>query len=62
MKWIAVAFLLIGIAAIVTGFKMDKVSSFTGGSFINEIILFVAGGACILIGLAMLAVLAFANF
>lgn len=61
MKWLALGFALVGIAAIVAGFKLDKISSFDDGSFINELVLFIAGGVCVLIGVAMFAVLAFAN-
>lgn len=51
--------LIVGIAALIAAYLMDRWSSFDNGGFMIQIVLIIAGGVAIVMGLVWKFVLAF---
>lgn len=58
-KWIALALVIAGIAAIVKAARKDPRASFDDGSFIGVIVLYVIGIVLVIAGLIVFAVILF---
>ncbi len=59
MKWVALGFLVVGIGLIVGGLQVDKHSTLTDTSFANETLMFLVGGACLIIAVVLLILATF---